>query len=306
MTVLVTGATGLIGRSLLSQLKEVRVLSRDASRAALALPAGKGREVLGWDGTTPPAPEVFEGVSAVVHLAGEPVGDGRWSESRKRAIRESRVLGTRSLVDGMRAASRPPVLVCASAVGIYGDRGDEIVDEASAPGTGFLAEVCVEWEREARCAEVLGVRVVLLRTGVVLDRLGGALPRMLMPFRFGLGGPLGSGRQWLPWIHLDDVLGLIHHAIRSDVAGPVNLTAPELVQNEVFSRALAQSVGRSAWMRVPAHLLRAALGEAASMVLGSQRVHPAVAGRSGYEFRFAELADALRDLLGPQPATAEA
>ena len=294
--VLVTGATGTIGRRLLSHLPGARVLSRDAARASSRL----GVPAFAWDGAGEVPREALEGVSAVVHLAGEPVAEGRWTPQKKRAIEASRVEGTRALVASLRKHdAHPTVLVSASAVGFYGDRGDEVLDEASSPGSDFLAGVCVGWEREAREAEALGVRVVCLRLGVVFDREGGALPRMRAPFLAGVGGPLGTGRQWVPWVHADDVVGLALHALEADVRGPLDVVSPEPVRNESLTRAIAAALHRPAFLRVPAFALRAALGEVAAVVLASQRVVPRVATASGYRFRHPTLEGALRDLLAP-------
>lgn len=296
MTILVTGATGTLGRLLLPRLEDARALSRDPARAASRL----GVPVFPWDGAGEVPRAATAGVTAVVHLAGEPVAEGRWTPPKKRAIEESRTLGTRALVASLRAHGvRPSVLVCASAVGYYGDRGDEILDETSAPGQGFLPDVCVAWEHEAQAAAELGARVVSLRIGVVLAREGGALPRMLPPFRAGLGARLGSGGQWMPWVHADDVVGLVLHALSSDVAGPVNAVAPQPVRNEELTRVLGHVLHRPAVLRAPAFVLRAALGELAAVVLGSQRVLPRVAERSGYRFAHPSLEGALDDLVAP-------
>ncbi len=270
MRALVTGATGFIGRPLLSKLDAAAVLTRDPERARRSLP---GADAHAWAPEVGPPPDAaFRGVDVVFNLAGEPVAEGRWTAERKRRIRDSRVLGTRNLVAGLAAqASRPRVLVSASAVGYYGDRGDEELDEGSAAGSGFLAEVCVEWEREAMAAERLGVRVVCVRTGIVLGRSspaaggcagstggcdgaarcarrgGGALGRMLTPFRFGVGGRLGSGRQWMPWIHLDDVVGIMLHACREEgVRGAINAVGPRPVTNAELTRALGRALHRPA------------------------------------------------------------
>jgi uncharacterized protein len=218
----------------------------------------------------------------------------------KRKIRDSRVIGTRNLVAGIGAMpARPRVLVCASAIGYYGDRGDEILTEDSPPGKGFLPETCVEWEREAKAAEQLGVRVVPLRIGIVLGRGGGALKQMLPPFRMGAGGRLGDGRQWMSWVHLDDIVGLAEWALRNEaIAGPVNAAAPGAVRNEEFTRELGRALGRPAVIPVPTFGLKLLFGEMARVLLESQRAQPKVAENGGYQFRFPELTAALRDLLG--------
>lgn len=298
MRTVITGATGLIGRRLTSALSgELVVLSRNPSAAARTLAA---TSFVAWDGRAPVDPAVFDGADAVIHLAGEPVAEGRWSAAKKAAIEESRVLGTRRIAASIAAArTRPRVLLTASAVGYYGDRGDEPLTEESAPGTDFLARVCVGWEQEARAIEALGVRTCMLRIGIALAREGGALARMLPLFRAGLGGRLGDGKQWMPWIHVDDVVGLFLHAARSeDVRGPVNVVAPEGATNEAFTRELARALHRPAFFGVPKAALRVAMGELAGVVLGSQRVLPRRAIETGYAFRFPSLNDALGDLVG--------
>jgi hypothetical protein len=288
MRVLVTGGTGFIGvavcRALRSAGHAVIVVSRRPE-------AGREDEV-GWE----QVPDAVRAADAIVNLAGEPIADGRWTPLRKERIRESRVNATRALVDAVAESSaRPSVLVSASAVGYYGSRGDEPLDETSGAGTGFLATVCQAWEQEAMRAEPLGLRVVRLRIGVVLANDGGALARMMPAFRAFLGGPLGSGRQWMSWIHRDDVVGLVLAALGSPrLRGAVNATAPQPVTNREFAEALGHALGRPAFMRVPALALRLGLGEMADMLLTGQRVFPAAAERGGYRWRFAELGRALR------------
>lgn len=304
MQALITGGTGLLGRELLGVLPDAVVLSRDASRAAREL--GKGRAVE-WQPTTEPAPvEALRGIEAVFNLAGDPVADGRWSEDKKRRIRDSRVIGTRNLVAGLRALDRKPeVLVSASAVGYYGDRGDEQLDELSPPGRDFLAEVCAEWEREAMAAEALGIRVVCVRIGLVLARAGGALGRMLTPFKMGAGGRLGSGKQWMPWIHIDDVVGVLLHACRAaTVRGAMNAVSPNPVTNVVFTRALGHAVRRPAFLPVPKTALRIAFGDMSEIMTASQRVLPRVAERTGYRFEHRDLAGALAAVMAAPGRTA--
>ncbi len=294
----VTGATGLIGRTLVARLRSPAVLTRSPTRASSAL---AGVEAHRWDPEVEPAPPAaFEGVEAVFHLAGEPVGSGRWTAERRQRIRSSRVMGTRNLVAGLAALRvRPRVLVSASAIGYYGDRHDDVLDEKSSPGRGFLAEVCTEWEREAMAATELGLRVVRVRFGIVLDAGGGALGQMLPVFRLGLGGPLGGGRQWMSWVHVDDVVGLLLHAAQEQrVEGPMNVVAPGPVTNAEFTRTLAKALRRPALLPVPSLGLRAVFGEMAEVLTGSQRVVPRVALASGYHFRHDELSAALSDLLG--------
>jgi uncharacterized protein (TIGR01777 family) len=248
----------------------------------------------------PPPAEAFAEVDAVFHLAGEPVAEGRWTPQKKRAIRDSRVVGTKNLVEALLSLQkRPAVLVAASAVGYYGDRGDETLVEDAAPASDFLAEVCVGWEAEALRARQLGMRVVTTRTGIVLAPDGGALSRMLPPFRLGFGGRLGHGRQWMPWIHLDDVVGLLLHAARCEaIDGPMNVVAPLPVTNRSFTEALGKALGRPAVLPVPRLGLRAAFGEMGQILVASQRVLPKVALDSGYRFRQPELRAALDACLG--------
>jgi hypothetical protein len=286
MRILVTGATGYIGRGAGARLAadghEIRALSRSPG-APFAWRPGAG---------SVPA-EAFDGVEAILHLAGETLS-GRWTAAKMRAIRESRVAGTRSLVDGIAAlAKRPRILVSASATGYYGDRGEELLPEDSAPGHGFLAEVCRGWEAEAVRAETLGLRVVRLRFGPVLGRGGGALGPMLPLFRAGLGGPLGSGRQWWPWIAYEDAVGLIAHALATELSGPVNAVGPEAVRQRDFARALGRALRRPALVPTPAWALRIALGAFARELLSSQRTAPKAALAAGYRFRRPSLAEAL-------------
>jgi len=300
MKVTVTGATGLIGSALVKALKErgdeVTVLSRNPDRASRAL----GVEAVAWDPMTEPAPSAaINGRDGIVHLAGEPVAQ-RWTAEAKRAIRASRDVGTANLVAGIAASEpRPAVLVSSSAVGYYGKHGDEIIDESSPAGTDFLAEVCVEWERRARAAEELGLRVVIVRTGVVLDADGGALKTMLAPFKAGVGGPVAGGRQYMPWIHVDDIVGIYLAALDGDGwSGPVNGTAPEPVTNADFSKALGRALGRPAVLPVPAFAIRALYGEMAEIVTEGQRAVPARTLEFGYSFAKPELGPALSSALG--------
>jgi uncharacterized protein len=297
MRALITGATGLVGKHLVGGLDDVVVLSRNPDQARRRL--GKV-EAHAWNPEGGPAPaEAIRGVEVVFSLAGEPVFEGRWTDEKKRRIRDSRVVGTRNLVSAIAASeSRPKVLVSASAVGYYGDRGDEELDERSTPGDGFLAEVCVEWEREAMAAAQLGIRVVFVRIGIVLAPDGGALATMLTPFRMGVGGRLGSGRQWMPWVHIKDLVGVMLHASRNDaIRGPINAVAPHPVTNIDFTRTLANAVHRPAMLPVPRIALRLALGEVSDILLASQRVLPKVAENSGCVFEHPSLAGALDDVM---------
>lgn len=294
MHVLVTGGTGLVGTRLVRRLTAdghgVTVVSREPGRVPF--------RAVAWDGID----GVIGEVDAVVNLAGEPIAAGRWSERRKQVLRASRIEATRAIVRAIRDHEpRPKVLVNASATGYYGDRGDQELDESAPAGTDrFTASLCKAWEAEAVAAEALGVRVVRLRTGVVLAPEGGAMARMLRPFRACLGGPLGNGTQFMPWIHVDDVVGIVVAALENEAwSGPVNATAPEPVRNGEFTRILGRVVQRPAVLPVPAFALRLALGEMATILLDSQRAVPAAALAHGYEFRYPQLAPALETCAWP-------
>jgi hypothetical protein len=300
--VLVSGATGLIGGRLLLALGRDGFAVRGLTRRPQAAPRlAPPHRWLAWDGRSVP-PEAVAGTAGVVHLAGEPVVAGRLTAVRRARVLGSRVGGTRALVTAigaLPAAERPRVLVSASAVGYYGSRDDDPLDEDAAPGEGFLAEVCRAWEAEALAIARHGVRCVVLRIGLVLAREGGALPLMARLFRLGLGGRLGDGRQWVPWIHVDDVVSLARAALRDDgYTGPVNAVAPEPVRNAELTRALARALHRPAVLPVPAFALRAALGEIASELLGSRRCQPRRALARGFAFAHPELASALAAELG--------
>lgn len=301
MKVLVTGATGFVGRQLLKHLDDVVVLSRNAARASESL---GGVPAYDWDADREPPPAAaFSGVDCVIHLAGEPVAEGRWTEQKKQRIRDSRVLGTRHLVDALAGLEqRPAVLVSASAVGWYGDRGDQVLAEAAAAATDFLGEVCQQWETEAARAETLGLRTVQVRFGIVLGTAGGALKQMLPIFKLGVGGRLGSGKQWMPWVHVGDLVNLLLFVAETDeLRGPVNGTAPEPVTNREFTKTLADLLHRPAILPAPAWGLRLALGEFADSLLASQRVIPQRAEAAGFTFQFRQLKPALRDLLASKP-----
>ena len=298
--VLVTGATGLVGRRLVEALLRDGVAVTAPTRSPQRQAPQAGVTFVRWDGRHV-EPGALRGVDAVVHLAGEPIFGGLPTADRKRRMWESRVDSTRAIARAIGALSpseRPRVLVCASAVGYYGDRGEEMLDESSPPGEGFLADLCVEWEAAAAEVEALGVRRVSLRLGVVLAREGGALAPLVRVFRLGLGGRVGSGRQWFPWVHVDDAVGLAREAIASDdYRGAVDAVAPECVRNAEFTQALARAVRRPALLSVPAFVLRAALGDLANELLGSRRVAPRAAKERGYEFAHPTLADALASAL---------
>lgn len=301
-SVTITGATGLIGPRLVSELlaggSEVTVLSRDPARARKRL--GDEVQAYAWDLMSEPAPvAALEGRDAVVNLAGENVSQ-RWSEKAKAAIRESRVTGTQNLIAGIEAASqRPGVLVSSSATGYYGPRGSEPIDEEAPPGSDFLAEVCVAWEQAAERAAGLGLRVVRIRTGVVIDGDGGALAKMLPPFKLGVGGPIAGGRQYLPWIHAEDVVGVVASAVRDERwEGAANATAPVPVSNRDFSLALGRALHRPAVLPVPGFALKALYGEMSMIVTGGARVVPAKPLMLGYAYRHGELDEALSSALG--------
>jgi hypothetical protein len=241
----------------------------------------------------------LEGVDAVVHLAGESIAK-RWSARQKERILSSRVLGSRTLVEGLKKLQRrPPVLVAASAVGYYGNRLDEELDETSPPGSGFLAETCKAWEAETRRATDAGIRVAQLRFGIVLSSKGGALGKMLLPFKLGLGGPVGSGRQWMSWVHIDDVVGAIRFALeRAELKGPVNVTAPQPARNGDFSRTLGKVLKRPAFLPAPGFALKIVFGEMAdALLLEGQKVLPRALAKAGYAFKFSELEPALADIM---------
>jgi uncharacterized protein (TIGR01777 family) len=305
LAVTVTGATGLLGPSLVAALQErgheVTVLTRDPERA---------RERLGdvpaiaWEPLREPAPaDALAGRDAVAHLAGAPVAQ-RWSEDAKRAIRDSRVIGTRNLVAGLAASGdgngggRPRTLISSSAIGYYGAHGEEPLDEDAPAGHDFLAQVCAAWEKEAANAAALGLRVAQVRTGVVLDSDGGALAKMLPPFKLGVGGPVAGGRQYISWVHAEDVLGMMLAALEDERwSGPFNATAPDPVPNRDFSKTLGRVLGRPSLLPVPGLALRALYGEMAEIVTSGARVMPAKALVLGYRFAYPQLEPALRAAL---------
>jgi uncharacterized protein (TIGR01777 family) len=299
MKVTVTGATGLIGSRLVAMLRDrgddVIVLSRSPERAREAL----GVEARRWDASAEPAPvDALASRDGVVHLAGENIAQ-RWSEQAKRTIRESRETGTRNLVAGMGAADAPPrTLISASAVGYYGHRGTEVLDETAEPGGDFLAQVCVAWEREAAAATALGTRVVRLRAGVVLDSHGGALAKMLPFFRAGVGGPVAGGHQYMAWIHAEDLCRMYLAALDGEAwEGPVNASAPDPVTNREFSKRLGSAIHRPAIAPVPGFAVRALYGDMAEIVTEGQRAVPKRALELGFSHQHPDLDEALRSAL---------
>lgn len=292
MNITLTGASGFIGGALITRLQadghHLHILGRKAPEDP-EIPFSK------WDanaGQMPPS-EALAGADAIIHLAGEPIAQ-RWSADVKRRIRDSRVNGTRLLVDAiaaMDAASRPKTLIAASAIGFYGDRGDEILNETSKPGKGFLPDVCVEWESAAQTAEVkCGMRVVRLRIGIVLGQGGGAVAQMLPFFRMGTGGRVGAGHQWMSWVHLDDLVGILLFALGDvGLSGPVNGTSPNPVTNAEFTQTLGEVIHRPTKLTIPEFGLKMLYGEMAQVLLEGQRVMPDVAARAGYQFRFPDL-----------------
>lgn len=301
MRVIVTGSSGLVGRALVSSLVADGHTITRLVRGAGESPAGQGVADARWDpaaGTIDSA--ALEGHDAAVHLAGESIAEGRWTDEKKRRIRESRVRGTRLLAETLaRLERRPEVLVSASAVGFYGDRGDEVLREESASGEDFLSEVCREWEKATLQASQAGVRVVHTRFGIILSAEGGALAKMLTPFKLGVGGKVGSGRQYMSWIDLADVVGAIRHALeQTSLRGPVNVVAPRPATNEEFTGALGRALGRPTILPVPAFAARLAFGEMAdALLLSGQRVEPARLTESGYQFKYPDLDSSLRHVL---------
>ncbi len=260
--------------------------------------AGNGQ--IAWDPAVPLPPDAVSGFDAVIHLAGETIF-GRWTAAKKRKIRDSRVAGTLNLASALaRAEEKPQVFVCGSAIGYFGNRGDETLSEESAPGTGFLAEVCQEWEEATMPAVQADIRTAHLRTGIVLSSKGGALGAMLLPFKLGLGGRTGDGQQWMSWIDVRDMVGGIHHILKNDLMqGPVNMVAPKPVRNEEFARTLASVLSRPAFFPMPVFAVKTVFGEMGEeLLLGSQNVEPGKLISSGYPFRYRELRASLQALLG--------
>ena len=292
MHVVITGASGLVGGALINELRQRGTSVIAVSRNPRSHMALSGVNWTGWDGLT----DAVSGAAGVVHLAGEGIVDQRWSSARKAALRGSRIDTTRQVVQAIQeAAEKPAVLVSASAIGYYGNQVERESTEAAPSGDDFLADLCVDWEAESQNA---GVRTVNPRIGIILANEGGALPRLLMPFKLGLGGPIGFGRAWWSWIHVDDVVGAILFALEQNyIEGAINLTAPNPVRNSDFSGALGRALGRPALMPVPPVALKLALGEGASVLLASQRILPTRTLEFGYRFKFTEIDEALQDLV---------
>jgi uncharacterized protein (TIGR01777 family) len=292
--ILVSGVSGPIGAALLPSLK-----TRGYEVTRLVRGVATGDDQISWNPSKPIAPDSVSRFDAVIHLAGESIV-GRWSKTKKAKIRDSRVLGTTNLAQALAQANRKPeVFICSSAIGYYGDRGNELLNERSRPGSGFLAEVCREWEAATQPAAQAGIRTVQIRTGVVLSPKGGALGKMLTPFKMGVGGKIGDGRQWMSWIDVQDMVGAIHHILKSDLLqGPVNMVAPKPVTNAEFTETLGSVLSRPTILPMPAFAVKLAFGEMGETVLlGSQRVEPAQLVTSGYPFRFTSLRASLENLL---------
>lgn len=302
MKILVSGSTGLVGKAVVRDLIEAgHIVCRlvRPGTSAEALGDSEGFDVL-WDPTSGALGAAGVGADAVVNLAGASIAEGRWTARRKQLLRTSRVDTTRSLVNALaKMAARPRVLVSASAVGYYGNRGDEILNEESQPGDDFLSEVGKDWETEAMKAETLGIRVVRARFGVILAKHGGALPKMMLPIQFGVGGKIGSGKQWMSWIALEDVVGIVRYALENGVArGAINVVSPQPVRNGEFTRELARTIHRPVFFPAPAFALRLVLGEMAdALLLSSQRVLPMQLERLGYRFLHPDLREALAAVL---------
>lgn len=300
MNILISGGGGFIGSALGKELRSSghRILTTTRRRT-------DSKDRLTWNPPSLISPDILSAFDAVVNLAGESIASGRWTERRKELILSSRVDTTRALVESMkRADPKPGTFISASAIGLYGPHGDEYVTEDTPPATDFLASVCRSWEEEALAARELGIRVVLVRIGGVLEADGGALPAMALPFRFFLGGPIGDGKQWFSWIHRDDVVGIIRFSLENDsVSGPVNATAPHPVTNREFSSALGKTLGRPSSLAVPGFMVRLTLGELGGVLLAGQRVLPERVSKAGYTFRYPVIDEALKAIYRKRPST---
>ncbi len=305
MHISITGGTGFVGRrlvaSLLQQQHTVMVLTRNLDRARSILGSPQGLELLEYDPLQPQSwASRLEGTQGIVNLAGEPLAGSRWTPAKKAEIRRSRIEGTQALVQAIqRLEQKPSVMVSGSAVGFYGPRAnDQPLTEAADAGSDFLAQICVDWEAAAQPVKDLGVRLVILRTGIVLGQGGGALDQMVGPFQIFVGGPIGSGQQWLSWIHVEDLVKLIEYALtHTSVEGVINGTAPHPLQMANFCQTLGQVLGRPSWLPVPSLALELLLGEAAQVVLTGQRVLPTKAEAAGFAFTYPELKPALQNIL---------
>jgi uncharacterized protein (TIGR01777 family) len=300
--IVMTGATGLIGSRVVRELQRrgdhVTVLTRNPKRASETLPDGV--EALRWlSEEDDDWAAAIDGADAIMHLAGESIAEERWTEEYKQRIYDSRIDTAAQLIAAIEAASsRPSVLISASAVGYYGDTGDTEVDENTGPGKDFLAALCIDWEKSVEKARDLDVRVVTTRFGLVLARNGGVLDKLLTPFKMFAGGPVGNGEQWFPWVHVDDVVGLLLHALdNAEVSGPLNAVAPGILRNRAFAEALGEAINRPARFSVPAFVIKLAMGELGETLLGGQRARPTRSLESGYEFKYPEIGPALEDLV---------
>ena len=299
MNLVITGASGFIGSNLVESVWKESHTLKLLSRKPLIGANAPRKEWMYWEPGVPGEwGRSINGADGIIHLAGEPIAAKRWSAAQKEKISASRIETTKALVDAIgKAKSKPKFLISSSAVGYYGPHGDETLTEESAPGSDYLARVCVDWEAEAKKAEAQGVRVVLLRTGIVLAKGQGALAKMVPPFKFFFGGPLGSGKQWMPWIHIEDVVGLIIFLMEQEEdRGAFNVTAPNPVTMEDFCKAIGAAVNRPSWANVPASMLSLLVGEMADMLLSGQRAMPQAALRSGYEFKFRNVREAIESL----------
>jgi uncharacterized protein len=293
-SILVSGVSGPIGSALLPSLK-----ARGYRVTRLVRAGASGNGQIAWDPAKTISPDAVSGFDAVIHLAGESIV-GRWTEAKKKAIHDSRTVATHNLAQALaQTNSKPQVFICSSAIGYYGNRGDELLNEGSTPGAGFLPEVCREWEAATQPAADAGIRTVEIRTGVVLSPKGGALGQMVTPFKLGVGGRIGTGRQWMSWIDVEDMVGGIQHMLNTDrLQGPVNMVAPNPVTNAEFTRTLASVLSRPAIFPIPAFVIKMIFGEMGETVLlGSQRVEPAQLVANGYSFRFSDVRDSLANLL---------
>ena len=299
MNILITGGTGFIGSALSRELSnsghKVIITSRRKTPPKL-----ENIEIVRWDIQPPLSSEIISDIDAVINLAGESLISGRWTKRRKERIMSSRVNTTRLLVESMKNANpKPKVLINASAVGYYGPHGDEYVTDDTPPASDFLAEVCKAWEKEALKAYELGIRVVITRFGIVLESDGGALSRMAMPFKFFLGGHLGRGKQWVSWVHREDIIGFMKYALENEsISGHINLTAPQPVTNKEFCSALGKALNRPSWFHVPAFMIKLTLGEVGKVLLTGQRVLPEKALKAGYQFKYLEINEALMAIFG--------